>query len=187
LNINSLFPIPSNKMNRINKYPVLYILIVVLCFILLIPSCESLKKDPEFVGTWQFSEKITSDDLVFNTTRTIILTKNSYEETYTIQRENVAVISAILGTRGNIVKNHSTLIFELKELGTCTLNESEICTGSVQWFGEGTRYWTDNIIYFKKTITGVFEVIGTTLRLTRDLNLDGDYEDTGEDVTFEMI
>jgi hypothetical protein len=162
-------------------------LILIFFTSLSIPSCESLKKDPEFVGTWQFSEKITSDDLVFNTTRTIILTKNSYEETYTIQRENVAVISAILGTRGNIAINHSTLIFELKELGTCTLNESEICTGSVQWFGEGTRYWTDNIIYFKKTITGVFEVIGTTLRLTRDLNLDGDYEDTGEDVTFEMI
>lgn len=169
------------------KHPLLFFCIISSFLLQIFTSCESLKKDPEFIGTWQFSEKITSDDLVFNTTRTIILTKNSYEETYTIQRENVAVISAILGTRGNIAINHSTLIFELKELGTCTLNESEICTGSVQWFGEGTRYWTDNIIYFKKTITGVFEVIGATLRLTRDLNLDGDYEDTGEDVTFEMI
>jgi hypothetical protein len=167
--------------------------IINFCFLLLIsaflllPSCLSLKNDPDFVGTWQFNEKITSDDLVFNTTRTLVLTKNSYEETYTIQRENAIVISAILGTRGNITMAHSTLIFELKELGTCTLDESEICTGSVQWFGEGTRYWTDNIVYFKKTITGVFEVTGTTLRLTRDLNRDGDYEDTGEDVTFEMI
>lgn len=166
-----------------------FLLISILIFFvsLIIPSCEFLKKDPDFIGTWQFSEKITSDNLVFNTTRTLELTKNSYEETYTIQRENAAVISAILGTRGNIAMNHSTLIFELKELGTCTLDESEICSGSVQWFSEGTQYWTDNIVYFKKTIIGVFEVIGNTLKLTRDLNLDGDYDDTGEDVTFEMI
>lgn len=168
------------------KYFHLYLLLIFIIS-LFIPSCESLRKDPEFVGTWQFRKKITSDDLVFNTTRTLILTKNSYEEIYTIQRENSTVISAILGTRGNIALTHSTLIFELKELGTCTLNASEICTGSVQWFGEGTRYWTDNIVYFKKTVTGVFEVTGTKLRITRDLNLDGDYEDTGEDVTFEMI
>jgi hypothetical protein len=169
------------------RYPALFILIIVSFFTLIIPSCDSLNKDPEFIGTWQFSEKITSNDLVFNTTRTLILTRNSYEETYTIQRENAVAMSAILGTRGNLAMTHSTLIFELKELGTCTLDESEICTGDVQWFGEGTRYWTDNIVYFKKTVTGVFEVVGTTLRLTRDLNLDGDYEDTGEDVTFEMI
>ena len=162
-------------------------LILILFISLLIPSCDSLNKDPEFIGTWKFTEKITSNDLVFNTTRTLILTKNSYEEIYTIQRENSAVISSIIGTRGNIAMTHSTLVFELKELGTCALNESEICTGDVQWFGEGTRFWTDNIVYFKKIVPGVFEVTGTTLRLTRDLNRDGDYEDTGEDVIFELI
>jgi hypothetical protein len=154
---------------------------------LFIPSCESLKKDPDFVGTWQFSEKITSDDLAFNTTRTLILTMNSYEETYTIQRENSAVISAIIGTKGYLQMDRLSLIFELKELGTCTLDNSEICTGNVQWYGDGTQYWKDNIVYFKKTVTGAFEVIGNTLRLTRDLNRDFDYEDTGEDVTFEKI
>ena len=187
MNINSLFPIPSNKMNRIIKYPVLYILIIVLCFILLIPSCESLKKDTDFIGTWQFAEKITTDDLVYNTTRTINLTKNTYEESYVIQRDNSPAISAIIGTKGDLSVSKSYLTFLLKELGTCAMDASEKCTSSIQWFGQGTQYWTDNIIYFKKTITGVFEVIGTTLRLTRDLNLDGDYEDTGEDVTFEMI
>jgi hypothetical protein len=168
------------------KYLPLY-LILVFFISLLIPSCESLIKDPEFIGTWQFSEKITSDDLVFNTTRTLILTENSFEETYIIQRENSALISSIIGTKGTLVMARSNLIFELKELGSCALNESEICTGNVQWYGEGTKYWTDNIVYFKKTVTGVFEVIGTTLRLTRDLNRDRDYEDTGEDITFEKI
>ncbi|HBZ22088.1 MAG TPA: hypothetical protein DEO60_13230 [Bacteroidales bacterium] len=163
------------------------------CFILFlfislfIPSCKSLSDDPEFTGTWQFIEKITSDGLAFNTTRTLILTENSYEETYTIQRESSSVISSIIGTKGSLEMGRLNLVFELKELGTCTLNESEICTGNVQWFDDGTKYWTDNIIYFKKTVTGVFEVIGTTLRLTRDLNRDGDFGDTGEDVTFEKI
>jgi len=162
-------------------------LLLIFIISLFIPSCESLRKDPEFVGSWQFSKKITSDDLVFNTTRTLILTKNSYEETYTIQRENSAVISAIIGTKGYLQMDRLSLIFELKELGTCTLDNSEICTGNVQWYGDGTQYWTDNIVYFKKTVTGAFEVIGNTLRLTRDLNRDFDYEDTGEDVTFEKI
>jgi len=174
-------------MIRSFKYPALVVMTFISLIALIIPSCESLRRDPEFIGIWQFSEKITSDDLVFNTTRTLILTENSYEETYTIQRESSAVISSIIGTKGTLEMGRSNLVFELKELGTCTLNESEICTGNVQWFGDGTKYWTDNIVYFKKTVTGVFEVTGTTLRLTRDLNRDGDYGDTGEDVTFEKI
>lgn len=174
-------------MIRSKKYPVLFVLIIISLIAIIIPSCESLNKDPAFIGTWQFTEKINSDDLVFNTTRTLILTENSYEEIYTIQRENLAVISSVIGTKGNLEMARSNLIFELKELGTCALDNSEICTGSVQWYGEGTQYWTDNIVYFKKTVIGVFEAIGNTLRLTRDLNRDFDYEDTGEDVTFEKL
>ena len=161
------------------------LLVLVISF--MITSCEGLIKDHDYVGTWQFSEQISSDNLLYNTTRTIILEKNSYEETYIIQRENSSVISAIIGTSGNLKMSHSTIIFELKELGTCDLDESEICTGDVLWYGEGTQYWIDNIPYFEKTVTGVFEVTGTSMHLTRDLNGDGDYEDTGEDVTFEMI
>lgn len=174
-------------MNRLFKSPFSVFSIIAFVFTFIISSCEALKKDPDFVGTWQFTEKITTDNLVYITTRVLILSEKSYEETYTIQRENSSVISSVIGTKGNLQENHSNLLFEMKEIGTCSLNESEICTGDVQWYGEGTRYWTDNIIFFKKTFTGVFEVSGTTLRLTRDLNHDGDYEDTGEDVTFEMI
>jgi len=161
------------------------LLVLVISF--MITSCEGLIKDPDYVGTWQLSKQISVDNLVYNTTRTIIFTKNSYEETYIIQRENSSVISAIIGTGGPLKVSHSTMIFELNELGTCNLNESKICTGEVLWYGEGTLYWIDNILYFEKTVSGVFEVTGTTMHLTRDLNGDGDYEDTGEDVTFEMI
>jgi len=174
-------------MNRINKYPLLFNLITVLCFILIIPSCEALRKDPEFIGTWEFIEKITSDEIVYNNTRTIILMKNAFEETYIIQRENSSSVSAIIGTRGDLSYSHSNLVFELKALGTCILDEMERCTGNVEWHEEGTGYWTDNEQFFEKTVNGRYEAGATTLHLTRDLNNDGDTLDTGEDVTFEMI
>jgi hypothetical protein len=89
--------------------------------------------------------------------------------------------------KGNLKTSHSTMIFELNGLGTCDLDESEVCTGDVVWYSEGSQYWNDNITYFKKTVSGVYEVTGTSLHLTRDLNTDGDYEDTGEDIIFELI
>jgi hypothetical protein len=150
-------------------------------------SCEVFRDDPDYVGTWQYSGQISADDLIFNTTRTIIFNKNSYEETYIIQRENSQTISAIIGMKGNLKTSHSTMIFELNGLGTCDLDESEVCTGDVVWYSEGSQYWNDNITYFKKTVSGVYEVTGTSLHLTRDLNTDGDYEDTGEDIIFELI
>lgn len=162
-----------------------YIFVVLLIFFF--NSCEVFRDDPDYIGMWQFSEQISADDLVFNTTRTIILNKNSYEETYIIQRQNSQVISAIIGSRGNLKTSHSTMIFELTGLGTCDLDESEVCTGDILWYTEGSQYWINNIIYFKKTVSGVYEITGKTMHLTRDLNADGDYEDTGEDVMFEMI
>jgi uncharacterized protein (DUF2225 family) len=54
------------------------------------------------MGTWQFTEKITANNLVYNTNRILKLTKNAYEETYVIQRENSSTISAIIGTRGSL-------------------------------------------------------------------------------------
>ena len=170
-----------------NRFHPLNIKLVLLLFSVLMSSCELLKKDPEFIGTWQHIEKITADNLVYNNTRTITLTKNSYEETYTIQRENSNSVIAIIGTRGNLVLSRSILTFSLEEIGTCVPDESGNCTGSAQWYGEGTQYWNDNMQYFEKTVSGEFEVSGNTLHLMRDMNNDGDLEDAGEDVTFEMI
>jgi len=174
-------------MNKLINGPILSLFLILFIFTILTISCESLKKDPGYIGTWQFTEQVTADDLVYNTTRTLILTKNTYEETYIIQRENSGTISAIIGTRGSLGLSHTNLIFTLEEIGTCALDESEACTGDVQWYREGTQYWLDNIPYFEKKVAGEYEVSETTLRLTRDLNDDGDIEDTGEDITFEMI
>jgi len=169
------------------KNPVLLLLLIVISAAPLFTSCESWKKDPRFIGDWQLSEKITADNLVYNTTRTLKLTKNTYEETYVIQRENSATISAVIGTRGDLGLTHTNLIFTLEEIGTCALDESEACTEDVLWYGAGTQYWTNNISFFKRTVVGEYEVIENTLWLIRDLNNDGDSEDAGEDVKFEML
>ena len=64
---------------------------------------------------------------------------------------------------------------------------SDICTGNVQWYSEGTRYWNDNIPYFKLIFLGSSKLVKSTLWLTRDLNTDDDTNDAGEDILFEKI
>jgi hypothetical protein len=61
------------------------------------------------------------------------------------------------------------------------------CTDQVNWYGEGSAYWNLNIRYFEKAVPGEYEAAGNTLTLRRDLNNDGDFNDTGENVTFQMI
>lgn len=158
-----------------------------IILLLIIPSCENLRNDPEYIGKWQKSEIITADEIVYSNTRTLVLTRNTYEEVYVIKRENSTSNTAIIGIAGNLATSHSNLIFNLNELGTCVLDERDACTDVVQWFGKGSAYYTENIKYFETQVAGEFEVVGNTLHLVRDLNNDGDVEDTGEDVTFSLI
>lgn len=152
----------------------------------LIPSCE-IFKDPLYIGTWQRTETIDTGDLTFNTTRTLILNQKSYEEVYLIQRSGSDLISAILGQKGALSVKGSKMTFKLKELGTCITDAEDRCTPEVQWFGEGTLYWEDNIQFFRQTITGEFEAGEEILILLRDNNGDGDTEDTGENLEFTRM
>ncbi len=154
---------------------------------LLSPSCKSIKEDPLYLGTWQFKDKIQSGDLVFNTTRTLTLTRHSYEETYIIQRDNSSTISAVYGTKGDLLVSHSVMTFILKEIGTCIKDASDKCTSAVQFFGPGTQFYTDNIQYYKSAVVGDFEADENNLWLTRDSNGDGDTEDSGENIEFTRI
>ena len=163
---------------------------VLLCSViitLLLQACSKFKNDPQFIGTWQFSEQITADDIVYSTTRTLTLAKSSWEETYVIKRQNSADISAIIGTKGTLGMSHTSLVFYLDELGTCVPDEMDKCTDQVNWYGEGSAYWNLNIQYFEKAVQGEYEVTDNVLKLKRDLNNDGDYNDTGENVIFQMI
>lgn len=152
----------------------------------LIPSCE-IFRDPLYIGTWQRTETIDTGELVFNTTRTLTLTQKSYEEVYVIQRAGSDAISAILGQKGSLSVKGSKMTFKLKELGTCITDSDDKCTPEVQWFGEGTLYYEDNIQFFRQTITGEFEAGEEILILLRDNNGDGDTEDTGESLEFTRI
>ncbi|MDP4222821.1 MAG: hypothetical protein Q8868_05850 [Bacteroidota bacterium] len=153
----------------------------------IVQCCQSSKEEPFFTGTWQFTEKITSDELTFNTIRTLVLTRNSYDEIYIIKREDKGYVAAVIGTKGDLIPGHSSLTFILRELGTCKKDASEKCTEDVLWFGEGTQYWSDNIQYFKSNVRGDFTANETTLHLKRDLNKDGDFDDTGEDIEFQRM
>jgi hypothetical protein len=166
----------------LSLFPLSLILIASACLL----SC-SKDDDPGYAGTWQFSETLVSDGLTYNTIRTIILERKSWEETYLIRRENSETITAIIGTKGKLGTVRSHLVFYLEELGTCKLDENEFCTEETEWYGEGSAYWMSNIRFFSKTVESEYELTETTLRLIRDLNDDGDTEDTGEDVTFQLI
>jgi len=76
-----------------------FILFLVL---LLIPSCETLKEDPLFIGSWQFKDKIYSGDVVINTTHTLKLTKSTFEEVILYQRDNSSSVMSLVGMKGNI-------------------------------------------------------------------------------------
>lgn len=162
-------------------------LIVLLLIFFLASSCENMKEDPVYVGTWQFTEQITTDGLVINTVRTLKLGKKTYEETYLVERESTGLISEIIGTRGNLIFTHTGLVFQLKELGTCDRDDLDKCTGDVLWYGDGSNYWNTNILFFEPLVPGEYQADETTLRLIRDLNTDGDNLDAGEDIVFERI
>lgn len=150
-------------------------------------SCESLKDDPAYVGTWQFTETITSDNLVYNTTRTLKLTRRAFEEIYVIRRENSPTISAIYGMSGNIKTSHTSYIFHLQALGTCVRDEMDICTEEVVFYGPGTSHFDENIQYYSTEVTCEIEADQFRLLLIRDLNNDQDTDDQGENIEFEKI
>jgi hypothetical protein len=150
-------------------------------------SCRSLNDNDLFIGTWQYVETLSADEVVYTTTRTLQLTKTTYEETYVIQRQNTGTISGIIGTEGRIRKSRYHLTFELKELGTCSRDSIDACTSEVVWYREGTDYWKENIDFFSLIVKCDFKTDDSTLTLTRDLNNDGDTTDEGENVVFNKI
>jgi hypothetical protein len=175
------------EMNEKSNKPSLHFILPLISLMLFtFVSCEN-QKDPLYAGTWQFTETVTADNLVLNTIRTLTLTKKTYEETFLVERENSTSVSEIIGTRGDLSQTHSGMVFQLKELGTCIRDASDACTGNVQWNGQGSKYWDDNIPFFKLIVPGGFEADESTLWLTRDLNNDGDTADAGEDILFERI
>ncbi len=150
-------------------------------------SCDSIKGDPLYAGKWQITETINSDNIVYNTVRTLELTKRSFKEIYVIRRESTGKISAIYGMSGNVKVSHSSYIFYLEELGTCVRDEMDICTEEISFFGPGTSYYDENILFYEKAVRCEMEADDTHLWLVRDINNDGDTTDPGEELQFERV
>jgi hypothetical protein len=165
----------------------LLVIVTVLMVFMIVPSCDTGKEDPLYVGSWQFTERIVTNELTYNTTRTLILTRDTWEEVYMIQREGSGLISGIFGTKGKLAFSRLYMTFRLEGLGTCVRDASDACTEEIEWFGNGTQYWNDNLPYFQLLVKGDFETDELLLKLKRDLNNDKDTDDIGEDIVFTRI
>ena len=169
---------------KISYLTFLFVIMIISGCMLVVPSCKGTADGDLYIGNWQFADTIMENDITYVTTRTLELTKTSYEETYVIRHRNDSTITAIIGTRGSIVKSRNYFTFRLEELGTCVRDSDYGCTSTLLWYGEGTQYWDYNIQFFSLSVKAELKVNETTLTLIRDLNNDGDTLDLGEEVVF---
>jgi len=68
----------------------------------MITSCERLKEDPLYAGTWQNKDKLYVGDLTYNTTTTLKLTEDTFEQVYSLQRDNSSDITSLPGLKGSL-------------------------------------------------------------------------------------
>lgn len=162
-------------------------LIVCLSAILMIPSCGLFREDPMYVGTWQNKDKIYVGDATYNTTTTLKLSESTFEEVYVVQPDNSSVISTLLGLKGSLDVSGSKMTFRLTAVGECVKDNQQNCTSAVEWFQKGSATYNTYLQYLKETVKGEFEADEDYLWLVRDRNLDGDTDDSGEDIGFERL
>ena len=155
--------------------------------ILSVPSCDWFREDPLYMGTWQTTEKIYVGDITYNTTTTLKLTESTFEEVYTLKRDNSSVISSLLGMKGNLEVKGDEMTFRLTAVGECVKDNQQNCTLEVEWFQKGSATYNAYLQYLKETVKGEFEADEDYLWLVRDRNLDGDTDDSGEDIGFERL
>jgi hypothetical protein len=161
---------------------------ILLIVSVIIPSCETLKEDPLFIGTWQFKDKIYSGELVINTTHTLFITKTTFNEVLIYQRDNSSTIMTLIGLKGDIEINGNELTFKVSSFGECLKDAHDNCTSTPEWFAKGTETFNDYLsLGIQETFQGDFEADEDYLWLVRDMNNDGDTEDSMEDIEFDRI
>lgn len=159
--------------------------VLILIALIMIPSCGWFREDPMYVGIWQNKDKFYTEEFIFKTITTLKLTENTFEEVYIIQRDNSSAIISLLATKGAILVKDDEVTFTLNAVGECVRDAENLCTGSIQWFAKGSATYNSYVQYIRETVSGKFEAGEYYLRLFRDRNGDGDYEDEGEDIEFE--
>jgi hypothetical protein len=154
--------------------------------VLILLSCGSEEEEDalHYPGTWQFKDKIYSGELVFNTTRTLILTRTTYQEIYVVQRDNSSDVMTLLGLKGDISVNGNFMTFQLSAIGECVKDNTEQCTSAVQWFQKGSSTYNSYLQFVREQFTSEFYADEDSLWLIRDMNNDSDTDDPGEDIEF---
>ena len=163
---------------------------IVMLFIvsLIIPSCETLKDDPLYIGTWQYKDKIYSGELIINTTHTLIITKTTFHEVLIYQRDNSNTVMTLMGLKGDIEINDNEMTFKVSAFGECLKDEHDNCTSTPEWFAKGTETYNDFLsLGMQESFKGEFEADENYLWLLRDMNNDSDTEDNWEDIEFGRL
>jgi hypothetical protein len=174
-------------MKTISKCHTISNMILISLVSLTLTTCERLKEDPLYVESWQYKDKVYVGEVAYNTTRTLILTKTTYEEVYVMQRDNSSTITTLLGLKGDLTVSGNKMTFKLTAVGECVKDASQNCTSTVQWFPKGSATYNTYIQYLQETVQSEFEADEDYLWLVRDSNNDGDTEDAGEDIEFERL
>jgi len=162
-------------------------LLLIIILSITMTKCDWFNSDPLYVGTWQYKDVVYAGDFVYNTTRTLTLSENTYKEIYIMQRDNSSQIATILGLKGELVVDGNMMTFNLNAVGECLKDNEDHCTSSVEWFPKGSATYNTYIQFLEESYEGEYEADEDYLWLVRDMNNDSDTDDDAEDIEFERL
>jgi hypothetical protein len=162
-------------------------IVTIFLLSLLMTKCEWFRDDPLYVGVWQYKDVVSAGEFTYNTTRTLTLTKDTYEEIFVMQRDNSSTIATTLALKGDLEVDGDKMTFNLTAVGDCVKDVQDKCTSQVEWFAKGSSTYNTYIQYLEESYEGEFEADEDYLWLVRDMNNDSDTEDDGEDIEFERL
>lgn len=151
-------------------------------------SCDWFTTDPDYIGTWQYTEKEYAGEVAINITHTLKLTEGTFEEIIIYRRDNSSSVMSLLGLKGTISVDNDEVFFKLTAIGDCLEDSYDKCTATPEWFPKGSpTYNTYLSLGMSESFEGTFEADEDYLWLVRDMNNDTDTDDDWEDMEFERI
>ena len=162
----------------------LTLLFMVSCF----HSCDWFTTDPDYIGSWQYTEKGYAGEVAINITHTLKLTEGTFEEIIIYRRDNSSSVMSLLGMKGNLTVDDDEVLFKLTAIGDCLEDSYDKCTATPEWFPKGSPTYNAFLsLGISESFEGTFEADEEYLWLVRDLNNDTDTDDDWEDIEFERI
>lgn len=172
----------KKQFNRIRHF--LPLIVLMISF----PACDWFRVDPEYIGTWQYTEKTYAGDVAINITHTLKFNEDTFEEVIIYRRDNTSSVMSLLGLKGSISVDDNEVIFTLTAIGECLKDSYDNCTAIPEWFPKGSPDYNAFLsLGIVESFDGTFEADEDYLWLVRDLNNDTDTDDDWEDIEFERI